>query len=46
MKIGEDVGRLTEIKKMKNNNDTPDTTEAEVGRENTHYQNRRVDPKT
>ena len=29
---------------MKNNNNTPDTTEADVGRENTHYQNRKIDP--
>ena len=45
MKIGEEVGRLT---KMINEEqyDTPDTSEADVGRENTHYQNRKVDPET
>ena len=31
---------------MKNYNDTLDATEADVGRENTHYQNRKVDPET
>ena len=29
---------------MKNYNNTPDITEADVDHENTHYQNRKVDP--
>ena len=29
---------------MKNNHDTLDTMEADVGHENIHYQNRKVDP--
>ena len=45
MKIGNDVGCLTKVE-IKNNNDTPDAMEADVGRENIHYQNRKVDPET
>ena len=31
---------------MKDNNNTPDATEADVGHEKTHYQNKKVDPET
>ena len=45
MKIGNDVGCLTKVE-IKNNNDTLEATEADVGCEKTHYQNRKVDPET